>query len=62
MKRPIPLVHEFMSPAPQTIQAHKTVGVAKQMMSELGVRHLPVIFTAVDAMHALLELLGQLQE
>lgn len=43
MKKPLPLIREYMSPAPQTISFEKPVRVAKQIMSELGIRHLPVI-------------------
>jgi len=36
-------LRELMTPHPKTIGAEQTLAIAKKLMSELGVRHLPVL-------------------
>ncbi len=37
-----PLIQEFMTLQPQTIEGKENIGVAENMMSKFGIRHLPV--------------------
>jgi CBS domain-containing membrane protein len=41
--RPIPTVHQAMSRFPVTLEPASTVGEARQLMEDHGVRHLPVV-------------------
>ncbi len=38
-----PTVAQYMTPSPQTIGQHLTLTAAHQLMTELKVRHLPVL-------------------
>ncbi|MCK6550564.1 CBS domain-containing protein [Myxococcota bacterium] len=43
MKSQAPTIGMYMTPSPHVIQASETISTALHMMSDLGVRHLPVI-------------------
>lgn len=43
MSKPIPPIHKYMSTTPHTIGVEQTIATASKVMSEHGVRHLPVL-------------------
>ena len=43
MSKPIPPISKYMTTTPRTIGADATLAAASKVMSELGIRHLPVV-------------------
>lgn len=43
MSKAEPLIQKYMTPAPHSVDAGKTVKEAEEMMSQLKIRHLPVM-------------------
>ncbi len=43
MSKAEPIIQKYMTSSPQTIEAYKPVTEAKNLMEELGIRHLPVM-------------------
>lgn len=43
MSKPIPTIQKFMSTSPHAIGQEQTLGVAKRVMSDHHIRHLPVL-------------------
>jgi len=43
MSKPIPPIQKYMSTTPHAVGQEQTLGVAKKMMSEHHIRHLPVL-------------------
>lgn len=43
MRKAMPQVRQYMTPAPQTISRTATVGEARGRMKSSGIRHLPVV-------------------
>ncbi len=49
MKNTEPLIHEFMTQQPQTIEGKESLDAAHKIMSTFGIRHLPVTTDGIVA-------------